>query len=115
MTRRFHIDVYDRDVVVAVTPNLPKTVHKLFPEVSEKEVAAAQAVCVSGSERRAYGLIFDTEYLSCGLVAHEVFHLTVRLMSDLGVKYSVDRDEHAALLNEYLNRRVLQILKPRKI
>lgn len=52
---------------------------------------------------RDYGLFFTRKHITAGIVAHEVFHLTHRIVESVGATFDGHPEvEQTALLNEWL-------------
>lgn len=57
-----------------------------------------------------FGLLFDRESTTVSVIAHEVFHLTHRILDFVGANFDNDHHECAALLNGYLMDTVIKEL-----
>jgi hypothetical protein len=61
-------------------------------------------------EGSKFGLFIEYEYLSHGIIAHEIYHLTRRICSYNNCDYDVNHHEHEALLCEYLTKKFYNIV-----
>ena len=61
--------------------------------------AKALASC---NDKGDFGLFFSFEDLTHGIIAHEIFHLTHRIMDDVRGKFDIDNQEPHAYLCEWL-------------
>jgi len=110
--RRISVPIYNVDVFVIVSENAAalrssKRWVALFGEAPEGEW---NALCSSGGPNGEIALFFKPEHLLSGLVAHEVFHATHRIMEWKGEPFDETKHEQGASLHEFLMGRVTYCL-----
>jgi hypothetical protein len=66
-------------------------------------------------DRWKFGMILERRSISHGLIAHEAFHATHRIMEYIGDKFDKKHHEPYAYLNEHLTTRIYANLKEWKI
>ena len=84
-----------------------------------EELASKQSVDLFGERRQGdfngfcigtgyglFGLYLQNDKLTMSLVNHEVFHLTCQILRYHNCPCNEQNEEHAALLNEYLNNEI---------
>lgn len=96
------IPIYDVTLYLVVTPNLGrerKKMKNLFgpgPEADEWDAVCSHSGCST------FGLFFNVKTVTLKVVAHEVFHLTHRIMDWAGANFDKEHHEQGALLHGYL-------------
>lgn len=112
---KFTIPLYDAVLWLVVADNINrerKKMEHIFGAAPEEPDYAA--IC-SYSGGHTFALFFEREELTTTIVAHEVFHLTHRIMDWAGCHFDKDHHEQGALLHGYLMALVLKRVKPRKM
>ncbi len=111
MTTYFHVPIYDCKVWVSALPGQQikdeRKEHNCIFGADEDQ--SWQACCEVGKDK-SFGLFFDTNKIDVGLIAHEVFHLTHFILNEVGASFDPNDHEPAALLHEWLFKKVLEVL-----
>ena len=55
-------------------------------------------------------LYLTENHLTFNLITHEMYHLTNRILSQKGLRLTIDDDEHHAILNGYLNEKLIKYI-----
>lgn len=107
--KRIEVPIYEAVVWLVVSEDMPAERDKMqdvFGPSPEGDYAAL--CCYSGG--RQFGLFFSPSSLDVNTVAHEVFHLTHRILEWAGTNFDSQHHEHAALLNGFLMATVFKQL-----
>lgn len=112
MTKEYPISIYGGVLRIHVTENLEKTLKEIDYD-GELECDACCVYNTNGS--RMYDLVFIKGRVLHGLIAHECFHLTHRIMKHVNKTYDIDNDEPEAYLIQYLTDTVYSFFKENKI
>lgn len=98
--RVLRVPIYDAIVYLTVAKDVVKAraaLNKTFGEVQGDDF---QGICsTNGGNKFSIVIPFKA---SCGLIAHEVFHLTHFILDWSNVHFTADDDEAGALLHGYL-------------
>jgi hypothetical protein len=106
------IPIYGGKLTIHVTKNMEKS----MVEVGYEGELECDACCFhSTAGKREYDLIFKKDILLHGLIAHEIFHLTMRVMDQIKKPYDIKNDEPEAYLNQYLTTEVYSFLKESEV
>lgn len=95
------VPIYDLPVMLSVSHDLTavrKQYSDTFGEVDDSLVY--DAMCSYSNGR--FALFFTHDTFTTKIVAHEVFHLTHRILDWVGAPLDSNHHEHAALLHGYL-------------
>ena len=65
---------------------------RVFPMVKIKDTGAYGELVV---------VFVEPEYVSCGMISHEAFHVAMDILSELGVMFHADNQEHIAYMVEW--------------
>ena len=103
--KSFHVPIHDVEVVVVVTNDIPKAYKKEF----KIEIDDTQGACL-GYCGRKFGLFIDNMYLRKGIIAHEIFHLTHRILEKNTMNFDCGHHEMGAYLCEYLTDKIYGFL-----
>lgn len=105
-TRTFKVPIFDVSVSVVVTHDIPAAYKKMFGYVIEKTPMA----CL-GYEGNKFGLFLEPKAkLEHHIIAHELFHLTHRILERCEMNFDAAHHEMGAYLNEWLHETVHEIL-----
>ena len=106
LKKRFTVEVFDADVVVVVADDIPKEYKKEFGiQIDDVRMACC------GYNGRKFGLFFEPKAVArTEIVAHEVFHLTHRILDLCCMNFDSCHHEVGAYLHEHLIKKVLHIL-----
>lgn len=106
--RKFIIPIYDVTLWVVVRETALKA-RQSMNDVFSPYNGDGDALCSRNGWR--FGLFFGHGNFTVKTIAHEVFHLTHRILEYVDAPIHEERHEHAALLHEYLFALVLKALK----
>lgn len=107
MRVKFQVPIHDVTVVVIVTNDICASYKKEFGI----DIGNTQMACL-GYDRRKFGLFFEpASKLRVEIVAHEIFHLTHRILEKNCMNFDEGHHECGAYLCEYLTKKVFGILK----
>jgi hypothetical protein len=110
MRVKFQVPIHDVAVVVTVTDNIPAAYKKEFGI----EIGDSRMACL-GYHGRKFGLFFEpAAKRRLEIVAHEIFHLTHRILEKNCMNFDELHHEQGAYLCEYLTKRVLKILNQKQ-
>lgn len=96
------VPIYDAEVVLVVSDDIPAERTKmdaLFGPSPDAETYEA-LTCHSGGN--TFGLFFDRLTLTLATTAHEVFHLTHRILEWTASNFDAEHHEQGAMLYGYL-------------
>ena len=107
------IPLYGGKLFIHVTKDMENT----LDEVGFKEELNCDACCLHdvGATSARYDLIFKKGAITHGVIAHECFHLTHRIMNGINKAYDITNDEPEAYLIHFLVDKVYEFLKDNKI
>lgn len=108
--RKLHVPIYEVNVFIVVAYDIAKERSRkrwvdLFGAMDDSEY---WAMCARGP--KGFGLFFKSDFLISKVVAHEVFHLTHRIMERVGDPFDSTKHEQGAGLYEWLWERINAIL-----
>lgn len=106
------IPLYGGRVTVHVTRDFEHTLSQVNYE-GDLECDACCIYDLSGGAN--YDLIFKHGRVQHGLIAHEVFHLTMRIMQHINKPYDVNNDEPEAYLNQHITGEIYAFMKQNKV
>lgn len=105
--RKFQVPIFDVDVSVIVTENIPEAYLKEFGI----QIGDTRMACL-GYNKRRFGLFLEPHAVKRHeVIAHEIFHLTHRILEFCSMNFDEGHHEVGAYLNEWLTKRVADILK----
>ncbi len=107
---KFHVPIHDVLVVIVVTTDIPSAYKREFGV----DIDDTRMACL-GYRGRKFGLFFDPESkLRLEIVAHEVFHLTHRILEQNCMNFDESHHEIGAYLCEFLTKKVFSVIKKQK-
>ena len=104
--KKIHVPIYDVDLVVVVTDDIPAAYKREFGV----QIDDLHAACLGYSGRK-FGLFFEPKFKRRGIIAHEIFHLTHRILEKCTCNFDAGHHEPGAYLCEYLTEKVHAILE----
>lgn len=111
LRRKLWIPIYDSWVHIGVYEKLEDATADLQrwlgPGIEELSGVAA---CVRNGQN-VFALVFRRSHLDANTLAHEVFHLTARILEHWSVRFDPGNHEAWAALNGYLHQKVYPLLK----
>ena len=103
----FDVPIFEVSVVVVVAQKTEAAIRKHFPHIVHAD--DHEACCCY--QRSRFGLFFEPQALKrSDIVAHEIFHLTHRILEFRQANFDEGHHEVAAMLNGWLTSRVGTIL-----
>lgn len=69
---------------------------------------------VDSDKKRRFTILFDNNYYTAGLLAHESKHTVIHILKTVGIPISDDTEELGALMQEYIVNSVTDSLNPQK-
>lgn len=93
------IPLYNGNLYVIDTKDVVEAVKDTQDD--DYEVTSSESCLISKRSGDFY-LYIDLQYCSIGLLAHELFHATHRILEYFGVEFNRDNHEPFAYLMEYL-------------
>lgn len=107
LKRTFKVPIHDVTVIVIVTHDIPASYKKEFGV----DIGNAQMACL-GYDKRKFGLFFEPATRTRPeIVAHEIFHLTHRILEKCHMNFDEGHHEMGAYLCEYLTKTINRVLK----
>lgn len=107
MRKSFRVDVHDVSVAVIVTKDIPAAYKKEFGI----DIDATQMACL-GYKGSRFALFFEPAAVKrIEIVAHEIFHLTHRILESNSMNFDEYHHEMGAYLCEFLTKKVVSIIK----
>lgn len=101
------IPIHDVTLVIIITDDIPTAYKREFDVV----IDGTQMACL-GYDNRKFALFFEPHAVERHeVIAHEVFHLTHRILENNHMHFDENHHEMGAYLCEYLTKRVFEILK----
>jgi hypothetical protein len=110
MERKFIIPIYDANLVIVVARDIYSERQKfdeIFGPIGGDDFSALCSYTATGE----FGLFFTPKYFDHNRIAHEVFHLTHRILDWANVNFDRNNHEAAALLCGYLTELVYGVYK----
>lgn len=109
-TARFRVPIFDVSVAVVVTDDIPAAYLREFGV----HIGDTQMACL-GYDKSRFGLFLEPAAVRRReVVAHELFHLTHRVLERCCMNFDEGHHEVGAYLNEWLTKRVFEILERRR-
>ena len=113
MTKKFQVPILQVSVVVVVAAKTRPAIRRHFPHLKLSDVFGDGYEACCCYRRSRFGLFFEPQALKRpDIVAHEIFHLTHRILEFRECNFDESHHEMAAMLNGWLTREVGKILKP---
>lgn len=109
---RFTVPIYEADFVLVVCDDLPEARRRYNRLLGEYEVPAGTTGLACWRGHR-FAIFLDRREACLIVVAHEVFHITHRIIDWAGVTFDPESHEAAALLCGWLMREVCHHVWPR--
>lgn len=104
---RFNVPIYDVDVIIVVTRDIPREHRREF----DSEIEDTHIACVGYSGRK-FALFLEPAALARPeIIAHEIFHLTHRILELCEANFDSTHHEQGAYLCEYLHKMVARKLR----
>lgn len=100
--RKITVPIYDAELVLVVTDNIGKERRKMEYIFGPAPTDLNYDALTSYSGGRRFGLFFDRKAMTTKIIAHEVFHLTHRILDWVGANFDDKHHEQGALLCGYL-------------
>jgi hypothetical protein len=105
MNKIFTVPIYNATLWLIVAKDISKARKKMEFAFGPAPQEDYDALCCYNGYR--YGLFFTPESSQdVDTIAHEIFHLTHRILDWAGTNFDKAHHEHAALLNGYLTKLV---------
>lgn len=101
MKTTINVPIYNATVYLIISDDVFKERKKMDKVFGSAQADDFEALTSSADGVLVFGLFFRKN-VSMSTVAHEVFHLTHRILEWTNCYFSVDEQEQAALLNGYL-------------
>lgn len=116
--RKVTIPIYDCDFHLVVARDVVKAAKemtKMFPnQVDDTDGFVAAAF--RNASTNTFGAFFSTGRSLChDIIAHELFHITMRVMRHIDDRFHIDNSEPYAYLNGWLHDWVYKQLKKGKV
>ena len=114
--KAFNVPIYDAHVLLLVTDLNPEAISHKITRYNVKWLIDELRDCHPASAMCSYdglgnfSLCFFKDCLTWDIVAHEVFHLTCRILNWGGIRYHPDNHEAYAALNGWLMHNVIKQL-----
>lgn len=104
--KSFDVEVFDVTVAVIITEDIPADYFKEFGV----NIDDTRMACL-GYDKRRFALFFEPQAKSRHeIIAHEIFHLTHRILEFCTMNFDSGHHEQGAYLCEYLTKKVFKIL-----
>lgn len=104
--KKFQVPIHDVSIIIVVTRDIPAAYKREFGI----DIGKSQMACL-GYIGRKFGLFFEpAAKLRHEIVAHEIFHLTHRILEKNFMNFDESHHEMGAYLCEYLTEKVFGIL-----
>lgn len=109
------VPIYNLSLELVVTDDIKKSQKKepRFTRLGKQKPLSCAGICVYCQWN--FCIIFDTRYLDHNLIAHEIFHVTHRMLDYCGKDFKVKNHEEFAYLHGFLSNFVYNQLKQWKI
>ncbi len=101
----FDVPLYKSRVTVIISENCVeerRSKSDVFGEYTASDLASA----IASDADNEFGLFFEYSNFNLEIMAHEVFHLTMRVLHNAGVKFDIDNHEAYAYLHGELMQRI---------
>lgn len=85
-------------------------IYKRFKVKEETEELCEGLVFFHPENSNEVYLYLTEKYLTFNLISHEMYHLTNRILSQKGLKLTIEDDEQHAILNGYLNEKLIKYI-----
>jgi len=98
------VPIFEVNLYLEVCDSIPKAAKKFDPVMPPLPEGHDPLACVRFHKSR-FAIFFSKESLAShrhGIIAHEVFHATHRIMQYVQQGFDVDNHESFALLNEWI-------------
>lgn len=104
---KFHVPIFDVSVSVIVTNDIPAAYKKHFGI----EIGDTRMACL-GYNKNDFGLFLEPKAAERHeIIAHEIFHLTHRILERCSMNFDEGHHEVGAYLCEWLTKQIFTILK----
>lgn len=104
---KFQVPIHEVSVMVILTKDIESAYKREFGI----EIGKAQMACL-GYNKRKFGLFFEPNILDHKeIIAHELFHLTHRILEKNTMNFDEYHHEMGAYLCEYLTKRIFKIIE----
>lgn len=104
---QFIVPIHEVTVVIVVTDDIPAEYKREFGI----EIGNTQMACC-GYFKRKFGIFIEPRAKArLEIVAHEIFHLTHRILENNCMNFDKGHHEMGAYLCEYLTKKIFTILK----
>lgn len=104
---KFQVPIFDVSVTVTITNDIPAAYKREF----DVDIGATQMACL-GYNKNRFGLFFEPAAVKRHeIIAHEIFHLTHRILERCCMNFDEGHHEVGAYLCEWLTKKVFEILK----
>jgi len=116
--KKFYIPIYDSKLWVVVTDSIKHERQAMNKTLGKEEPGFEfhDTTALCSRYYNNYALFFDKQYICINIVAHEVFHLTHRIMEYVSANFDHEHHEQGAMLHGYLMdlvyRAVREYIKP---
>lgn len=107
MKKVFQVDVYDVSVAVIVTRDIPAAYLSEFGVVIDD----TRMACLGYNGRRFALFLEPVAKARHEIIAHEIFHLTHRILEKCTMNFDPGHHEMGAYLCEHLTKKIFAILK----
>jgi|HubBroStandDraft_1064217.scaffolds.fasta_scaffold163140_2 hypothetical protein len=104
---RFYVPIFDVFVTVYVTDNIPACCKTHFGI----DIGDTRMACL-GYKKNEFGIFLEPQAARrLEIVAHEIFHLTHRILERCAMNFDEGHHECGAYLNEWLTKQIFDILR----
>lgn len=104
------IPIYEANLWIFVSADIPAERKKWEHTFGPSPTGQYDALCSWNGDQN-FGLFFQKGKVTEKIIAHEVFHLTHRLLEWVSANFDPDHHEQGALLNTYLLEKVTGAVK----
>ena len=114
LKRLLVVPIYDVEVMIVVSDTVAEHVEAAKKHLGGNYGEGDFGTASSMFKDHRFASFFLRSKLTHGHIAHELFHNTIRILNYCGVKLKKDNHEAQAYLNDYLHRRLYQMLAAHK-
>jgi len=109
---KINIPIYGGYLAIHITKDIDKTLRVVD---YDGDLVGDAYMVFNLDGTKAYDLIFKHDKIDHGLIAHECFHLTHRIMHDINKTFDFNNDEPEAYLMQFLINSIYDFLSENEI
>ena len=112
MSTKIKLQTYGCEIVFVLTDTTSQAAKRIFNKhgIKYEDYGEVEGLVISASINNYY-LIIDKKYLSHNTIAHEIFHIAVRITEDR----EIYEEENRAWIAGYVSEKIYRFLSNKKV